>query len=92
MQNTIKQAVGFICEQAARRYAPKIWLKVPFTVVPKKDNDEYLYVEVKIAQVTLHVIWDPKAPSPYSIAEKTCIIVADGFGNIVATAYPTKKK
>ena len=31
------------------------------------------------------VIWDPRAPSP--LTTPTCVLVSDGFGNIVATTF-----
>lgn len=87
MPNTIKQAVEFICEQAARRYAPKIWLNVPFTILPINEDDIFTYVEVSLDDVKFKVIWDPRAPSPRTTS--TCILVSDGFGNIVATTFDT---
>ena len=62
MPNTIKQAVEFICEQAARRYAPKIWLKVPFTLTNETENDGFTHVEVMLGGVKRKVIWDPYPP------------------------------
>jgi hypothetical protein len=85
MPNTIKQAVEFICEQVARRYAPKIWLNIPFTLSHEMENDEFTLVEVMLGGEIRKVIWDPKAPSPRTTS--TCILVSDGFGNIVATTF-----
>lgn len=85
MPNTIKQAVEFICEQAARRYAPKIWLKVPFTLTNETENDGFTHVEVMLGCEKRKVIWDPRAPSPVTVP--TCILVSDGFGNIIATTF-----
>lgn len=85
MPNTIKQAVEFICAQAARRYAPKIWLNVPFTLSNETENDGFTHVEVMLGGEICKVIWDPRAPSP--LTTPTCVLVSDGFGNIVATTF-----
>lgn len=91
MLSTLKQAVEFICEQTAQRYAPKIWLNVPFTLsneTPPQggtENDVFTHVEVKLGGEMRKVVWDPKAPSP--LTTSTCILVSDGFGNIIATTF-----
>ena len=85
MPNTIKQAVEFICEQVAWRYAPKVWLNVPFTLSNGTGNDRFTHVDVMMGVESRKVIWDPKAPSP--LTTPTCILVFDGFGNIIATTF-----
>ena len=85
MLSTIKQVVEFICEQTAQRYAPKIWLNVPFTLSNETENDGFTHVEVKLGGEMRKVIWDPKAPSPLTVP--TCILVSDGLGNIIATTF-----
>jgi hypothetical protein len=85
MLSTIKQVVEFICEQTAQRYAPKIWLNVPFTLSNETENDVFTHVEVKLGGEMRKVVWDPKAPSP--LTTPTCILVSDGFGNIIATTF-----
>lgn len=87
MPNTIKQAVEHICKQAAWRYAPKVWLNVPFTLTNETDDEGLMLVEVEVGNIIRKVKWDPKAPSPKNVP--TCILVSDGFGNIIATAYKT---
>lgn len=89
MPSTIKQAVEFICEQAARRYAPKIWLNVPFTLTTEKENDGFTHVEVLLGGEKRKVIWDPRAPAPVTVP--TCILVSDGLGNIIATTFDTSQ-
>lgn len=85
MQTTIKQAVEYICKKAAFKYAPKVWLNVPFTSTYEIDENGYQIVEVAVGNIIRKVIWDPKSPSPRTVS--TCTLVSDGFGNFIATAH-----